>query len=936
MSVLAHSKSVILTHEHTDFDALASMLGAALLFPGALAILPRQLNRNVRDFVTLYKNQFPFLAPEDVPRTTIRQVILVDTRTASFPKGVRKDASYLIIDHHPLSPMTEEERSQVVPFPGPLSSHENRTPADAKEWVDPVGAATTLLVERLIDQQLRPTSLQATLLALGIHEDTGSLTFASTTPRDVRALAWLLECGANLSEINHFLHHPLSDEQHHLMEQLLAQSEALTIAGHTVVIAQATAKGFQEEISALAGRLRDFFESDALFLIILLGDIIQVVARSTTDAIDVGEITRRLGGGGHARAAAATLHIVSLSTVRQRLLRALEQQSRSGITVGQIMSVGRPQVLAPDLRIDEALVLMRRYGHEGFPVVETTEGGEEKLLGVLTRREADRAWSHGLHKEPISRFMRTGAITITPDAPVSQLRRLMVEHDWGQIPVVDDAGQIIGIVTRTDLIKLWGESPTPEYSASEIAERMKAALSPIHHHILQLIGKEAADNNQRVYVVGGFVRDLLLKIPALKPELHTDETEENSVFDLDVVIEGDAILFAHHMQRKFGGKVVIHRQFGTAKWLLNHPEQQIDRDALLSALEQRDPDIQLPESLDFVTARTEFYTAPTVLPTVESSSIKLDLHRRDFTINTLALCLSPNRWGVLLDFYGGVNDLNKRLIRVLHSISFIDDPTRILRAVRYEQRFNFQIEERTLELLHDARELLKRVTAARIRHELQRIFLETVPERTLLRLGELGVLAEIHPQLPSDGALSEIFPRLRGVISKSIPAPNWVTAYLPQKAIGRAYFSLMTLHMPRQALIELNERLQWDKGTERLVWGLHELESAADQLSQPNVPPSRVVMNLEKADLHALALFWVVHQYEERLRAVIERYHNEWRFVRAQTTAKELEALHIAPGPIYSIILEGLRTARLDGEVVTKENERDWIYNKTGKDQLQN
>lgn len=931
MSVLAHSNSVILTHEHTDFDALASMLGAALLFPGALAILPRQLNRNVRDFVTLYKNQFPFIAPEDVPRTTIRQVILVDTRTASFPKGVGKDASYLIIDHHPISAPADEERSQVIPFPGPLSPHENRIPADAQEWVAAVGAATTLLVERLIDQQLRPTSLQATLLALGIHEDTGSLTFASTTPRDVRAFAWLLECGANLSEISHFLHHPLSDEQHHLMEQLLAQSEVLTVAGHTIVIAQATAKGFQEEISALAGRLRDFFESDALFLIILLGDIIQVVARSTTDAIDVGEITRRLGGGGHPRAAAATLHMTSLSAVRQRLLRALEQQSRTGVTVGQIMSVGRPQVLAPDLRIDEALVLMRRYGHEGFPVVETTKSGEEKLLGVLTRREADRAWSHGLHKEPISRFIRAGAITITPDAPVSQLRRLMVEHDWGQIPVVNDTGQIIGIVTRTDLIKLWGESPTSEYSASEIAERMKAALSPIHHHILQLIGKEATDSNQRVYVVGGFVRDLLLKIPSTELELQANQTDEHSKFDLDIVIEGDAILFAHHIQRKFGGKVVIHRQFGTAKWLLSHPEMPIDRASLLSALEQNNPDIQLPESLDFVTARTEFYTAPTVLPTVESSSIKLDLHRRDFTINTLALCLNPNRWGILLDFYGGVNDLHKRIIRVLHSISFIDDPTRILRAVRYEQRFNFLIEERTLELLHDARELLKRVTAARIRHELQRIFLETLPEHALLRLGELGVLSEIHPELPRDGWISEIFPRLRGLLAGSVSAPNWVTDYLTAEPIGRLYWSLMTLHMLKQALSELNSRLQWDKATERLIWDMHELELAAVELSQPNLPPSRFVQNLDKVALHALALFWVVHKDEERLRTGIEKYHDEWRLVRAQTTAKELEALNIAPGPIYSLILEGLRAARLDGEVVTKENEIAWIYNLIGK-----
>ncbi len=155
----------------------------------------------------------------------------------------------------------------------------------------------------------------------------------------------------------------------------------------------------------------------------------------------------------------------------------------------------------------------------------------------------------------------------------------------------------------------------------------------------------------------------------------------------------------------------------------------------------------LPAHLDFVSARTEFYTAPTVLPTVESGSIKLDLHRRDFTINTLALCLNPDRWGQLLDFYGGLADLRAGLIRALHSLSFVDDPTRILRAVRYEQRFGFQIEPRSLELMADALDLLDSVTAARIRHELERILHEADPERYLKRLDALGVLAHIHPAL---------------------------------------------------------------------------------------------------------------------------------------------------------------------------------------------
>ncbi len=228
------------------------------------------LNRNVHDFVTLYKNQLPFVAPDDLPPTHFDQVILVDSRSASLPKGVRKNATYRCIDHHPsTTPESDSARFQEI-------------------WCEALGATTTLVVERLLEQQLRPTALQATLLALGIHEDTGSLTFASTTARDVRALAWLLDCGANLAEINEFLHHPMSSEQRHLLEQLLAQSETIEVAGHSLVIAQVAAHSFSEALSPLASRLRDIFESDAIFLLAELGDMIQMVARSSTDAIDVG------------------------------------------------------------------------------------------------------------------------------------------------------------------------------------------------------------------------------------------------------------------------------------------------------------------------------------------------------------------------------------------------------------------------------------------------------------------------------------------------------------------------------------------------------------------------------------------------------------------------------------------------------------------------
>ena len=733
---------IIVTHERTDFDALASLLGAALLFPEAYPVLPRQLNRNVREFLALYHNHFRFINADDLPRGRVGRTFVVDARTANSPRGTQHDTEYIVIDHH--APVRDEAGEQ------------RKLPANTRElWCGDTGANTTLLVEKLIEHGILVSPLEATLLALGIYEDTGNLTYASTTHRDAAALAWLLDPqrGVNLREVNEFLHHPITEEQRELLQDLMEHSQFLDIAGYRVVIATAAAHGFTDELSTLAARLRDFHEPDAVFVVVDLGDVVQVVARSTTDAVDVGKITQVLGGGGHNRAAAAHLREVTLDELRDRIVELVRSTTRAAGTVREIMSMGRPQVLRPDTPIQEAARLMRRWGHEGFPVVQF-DAGRDQLLGVLTRREADRAIDHGLGELPVQRFMRAGQVTVAPDDSIATLRKRMIESNWGQIPVVDN-GQIIGIVTRTDLIKLWDEANLPDRRAAEITQRLRRALNPVQYHLLERVGAEVDRMNYAVYVVGGFVRDLMLDRAGVNP----------LSLDVDIVIEGDAIAFARRMQSLYGGRVIEHKRFGTAKWQLKRAHEPVNVPKLLRGMsEPGDPDRmleELPAHLDFVTARTEFYTEPAVLPTVQQGSIKLDLHRRDFTVNTLALCLNPDRWGNLLDFWNGLNDLNAGLVRVLHSLSFVDDATRILRAVRYEQRFGFRIEERTLELLQDALELLARVTPARIRHELERILEEEEPEKPMLRLDELRVLQTLHPDLRMTPEMAREFAQLR-------------------------------------------------------------------------------------------------------------------------------------------------------------------------------
>ena len=689
---------VILTHEHADFDALASLLAASKLFPEALPVLPHTLNRNLRDFLVLYRSALPFRRPDELPRRAVDQAIFVDTQRPQAVRGMMQGTPVRIIDHH---------------------GKEHDLPANYHYWGDSVGATTTLLVEQMISRGIPITPIEATLLLLGIYEDTGGLSYMGTTPRDMLCAAWLLERGANLEVVNDFLHHPLTPSQQRLLKQLGDAAETLEIAGQAIVIATARTAEPVEEISTLAHKLRDLYDPDGLFLLVDLEDRVQFVARSTTSHINVEQIAQQLGGGGHPRAAAALIRGQPLAAVRAHLLDLLTEHVRPPVTVRKLMSWG-VNTVGPDESVDEVAQRMRRLGHEGFPVAENGN-----VVGLITRREIDRAVHHNLGKSPVRRVMREGQTTVGIDDSVQTLQKKMIEAGWGQVPVVDDQGQMVGIVTRTDLLKLW-TAPEDELTPPSVALRMEAALPEGLLNLVRLVGQEAAALNYPLFVVGGFVRDLLLGFPNL---------------DIDLVVEGDAATLARALAAQYGGRVRAHKQFGTAKW--------IREDAAFAASTALPDDTlsggsaELAERLDFAAARTEFYEEATALPVVERSSIKLDLHRRDFTINTLAVRLDGAHWGELLDFYGGQRDLEAGIIRVLHSLSFVEDPTRILRAVRFEQRFSFNIEPRTQQLIADAIDLLPRVSGPRIRHEFDLIFSERQPENTLRRLHQLRVLQAI-------------------------------------------------------------------------------------------------------------------------------------------------------------------------------------------------
>ncbi len=866
---------LIMTHENADLDAVASLLAATRLYPQAKALLPRNINRNVRHFLTLYGADLPLARPEDLPHSRIDRVTLVDTQSLVTIKGMVESPQVHIIDHHLLS----RELKPGWSFSGQA-----------------VGATTTLLVEQLIRQQDTLSPIEATLMLLGIYEDTGSLAYLTTTARDVYGAAWLLEHGASLEIANDFLHYPLTPDQRNVYERLLEQAESIHLVGHTVILAAVAFPDYVEEVSVLAHKLYNLFEPDGLFLLIRFDDQIQLVARSTHDAIDVSLIAAALGGGGHSKAAAALIRGMSLPQARERLLRLLEQHVRPAITVRQIMSFGVRTVL-PTTTVAQAAELMQRYGHEGFPVID-----KGQVIGMLSRREIDRAMRLGLEHATIAMYMTKGQIVVRPDDEVETVQQIMIEFNVGQVPVIDADHHILGIVTRTDLIRhLFGGDKAAQHAASprreHIARLLGQAVDEPQLALLWQAAECAGSMGFKLYIVGGFVRDLLLGRPN---------------FDIDLVVEGDAIALARQLAGQGGGRVRAHERFGTAKWIREDGE-----------------------ALDFVTARTEFYAHPTALPQVERSSIKQDLYRRDFTINTLAIRLDADHKVDMLDFYGGEQDLRDGVIRVLHSLSFIEDPTRILRAVRLERRLGFRIEPRTQELIANALPLLGRVSGERIRHELYLLFQEPEPESGLSRMEELGILRQIHPGLRCNGWLQQKFRTLRQVMHQWYEA-SWKPSVeeeehdglhgmpMPTDNAAQIYLALLTCRLLQGELDTLIAHIRVGREDAGLLQQVARLRDEVEALQVRDVQPGEVYDLLEPFAGPAILTTWIAAD-SPRVREYLTRYWQTYRHIQPILTGQDLKTMGFKPGPIFGRILTELRRARLNGQVETVEQEKEWV-----------
>ena len=412
------------------------------------------------------------------------------------------------------------------------------------------------------------------------------------------------------------------------------------------------------------------------------------------------------------------------------------------------------------------------------------------------------------------------------------------------------------------------------------------SLPPEHISLLRLVADEASARGVAAYVVGGFVRDLLLEHPGL---------------DLDIVIQGDAPALARALAKKHGGKVTAHMHFHTATWALDRGP--------------RTKDGGLPAAIDLITARREMYARPGALPEVTPSTIEEDVRRRDFTINTLAVRLDGEHFGELYDPFNGADDIRQGLVRVLHPGSFIDDPTRIFRAARYEQRYGFRIEPGTLALIPGGCALLGALSAERLRHELDLILDEPHAAATLARLDGLGVL-EASGGLPWS---ADVFGRLDAALAAGA-AVDWDLGE-PQAELSMRRilgYSSWLLDLAPAQIEALQARLVFPLVVLKPVRAAAALYADLGALS--GARPSQWAERLDELPLAAVYAVYLASGEQ-----ALETYAVRWRMIRAHTDGETLKVLGLPPGPRYKKILSRLRAAWLDGEVGSVEQEKDLL-----------
>jgi tRNA nucleotidyltransferase (CCA-adding enzyme) len=650
-----------------------------------------------------------------------------------------------------------------------------------------------------------------------------------------------------------FLNLSLSEDQHGLLEKLIMNYKKIKINETEILLSSAEMPKFIEGLSVLTRKLSQIEDVSIVICWAKMKEKTYLVARSDDKDVDVSEILEVVGGGGHPQAASAVIVDMSFEDIESKLLYSLKKNIKKPVLAKDVMSYP-VRVVKEDVSISRVDEILKKYGHSGIPIVDK----DDNIVGIITRKDIDKAIGHGLSHAPVKGFRSHSIVRAGPNTRI------------GRIPITDKK-KIIGIVTRKDILRfLHGRS----------YENLLGFFPGKVKKILKDISSVARVLKNNTYLVGGIVRDALLKIPN---------------FDIDIVVEGDGIRFGRELTKRFNCRFESHQKFGTSVLVLD--------DGL---------------HIDIATARVEYYKSPAALPTVESGNIKQDLSRRDFTVNTMAISLNKKNFGEILDFFGGREDLKNKKIKVLHKMSFIEDPTRIFRAVRFEKRLGFKMDSQTEKLARTTIDMniVSRLNGVRIRDELIYIFNEASPLEAIRRLDELGALRKIGIKVKADTEfvrqvkkILNYYGRLKDFYGKNgKEIKKWRLLFiLLLKGTGpyeiKRWCSEMKVRKKDMGVM-LETYKKWNVVKKNLKNAVRKNSTLYYIVSE--IPP----------ELQVIACSWGDTYYKN-----IKKYLTHLRDLHLEISGETLKDMGYRPSEKFRIVLEKLFEMKLDGRIKNKEDE---------------
>ena len=856
---------LIATHTNTDFDGFAAMVAARKLYPEAQISLGGAVNRNVREFQALHADAVPVVDPVDVDHESVRRLILVDTVHANRLGDLgdlcgREDVQVVAFDHH---------------------AH----PGDLPDYLEPDalvssgdGSLVTLLVRIIAERGIPVTPFEATVFALGIHEDTGSLTFSTTTTRDVEALAYCMRAGADTQLLEKWLNNALTPAQRRTLAGALETAVELPIAEACVLLSALREELYVEGVSVVAHRVMDLTGCDAYFLLVEMEGRVFVTARSRGGRVDVAEALRPVGGGGHAAAASAVVKDRPLDEVAAAVAAAAPAAVAPAMIAFDALEQG-PPVVDAGTAVDEAALRCRRDGLGGVGVIH-----DGRLLGRVALGDLERASAHGLGHAPVKAVMTTRVPLVWAQAPLERVALQLAQDEIGWLPVVAEGpgetadsvpmAKLLGVVSRGTVSGAPPREPAAPVTINLAGPLGELGLDELLRHV-----QAVAAGVRGCYLVGGAVRDLLLGEPG---------------FDVDLAVEGDGIAFATELAGRLKGRVRAHQKFGTAVVVAGDDSGRL--------------------RVDVASTRAESYAYPGALPKVEHAGIRSDLARRDFTINAMAVSLKPETYGDLFDYFGGREDLDAGRIVVLHNLSFIEDPTRILRAIRYESRYGLRMDEHTLNLARAccAMDLVGDLSSARLRDELVSLLGEEKVDFSLRRVEELGIWPSIHGRLRVDARSRRLVHRsdeLRLAHALDDEAPRWRL---------RLVWLLRDLDPEEIAAWTVRMRVRREDAAvlERaLVVGRRLLGRAAHS------PSEAALYDLARSEPVEAVLAAMTLDDSGSAADRLARYLDVTRHVRLEISGADLIEMGFSSGPRLGDVLRSVLHLKIGGVVTNREQE---------------